>query len=141
MVGIKKINIETSKRGLPCVWEQGGGFSNTGDAVIICNSKGGRKKPLYIRQRGDLSCKQHALVVIQKGDIIIEASHHREDFDIYVWRITGLDLALEIANLELINLYSRGEWDDENIECYSDAVDAAVEKATEYHCRRAVYVA
>ena len=31
----RTVSIELSKRGLPCMWEEGGGYSNTGDSTII----------------------------------------------------------------------------------------------------------
>jgi hypothetical protein len=76
------IPIVRSRRGLPCLWEEGGGFTNTGRATIIADSRGRRKRPIYIRGSGKLSCEQHALIPIEVGDIVVKASlvSHQDGF-------------------------------------------------------------
>ena len=69
----KTIFIERTKKGLPALWERGGGYSNTGEATIIAGPNGKKKVPLYIRQRGTLACAHHALFVVHEGDIVIES--------------------------------------------------------------------
>lgn len=78
------IKILKTKRGLPALWESGGGASNTGSAQIICSRDGSPKKPLYIRGAGHLACAEHALFVVCMNDLIIHANHHRGDFTITV---------------------------------------------------------
>ena len=147
-----KVKIERTKKGFPALWEQGGGWSNTGEAVIIANPDGSPKKPVYIRQRGQLANKHHALFIINVGDIVIMANHHREDFKAVIYKITAL--TGEEVKLTKINSFDNGEWDfpEENPypetigtwgvmpEKYSSAWLAAVEKATCYHCRKPHYI-
>ena len=135
---MKTVKIERTKKGLPAMWESGGGFSNTGRATIIANGDGTTKKPVYIRRRGPLACENHALFVVKPGDIVVEANHHRRDFEIRIWRID--QIREEDAQFTLVNEYSRGEWDIKPPEYLQAAVEAAKEKATCYHCRGPHYV-
>lgn len=123
------------------MWEEGGGWSNTGSSTIICDRNGLAKKAIYVRKRGSLACEKHALIPIIVGDVVIKANHHRRDFDIDVKRIVKIpeqDDENEIQ-FETINSFSCGEWDSD-IERYKDAVDAAMEKATIYHCRHPLFI-
>ena len=79
--------MELSKNGLACMWERGGGFTNTGRATVICGPEGQRKKPIYIRRSGSLSCGNHALIPVELGDVVIDAEHSHGDFLINVWRM------------------------------------------------------
>jgi len=157
---MKKIEIERTKRGHPALWECGGGYTNTGNAVIIANGDGKAKRPVYIRRRGSLACDNHALFVVKPGDIVVEASHHRRDFEIRVWCID--QILEEEAWLNLLYEFSRGEWDNKDIErvfaaweagdlksiddiddeiyFLCRAILAAHEKATCYHCREPHYI-
>jgi len=127
------ISIERSRTGLPCLWESGGGASNTGWARVIANQDGTPKRPLYIRRRGPLSNGQHALFVVREGDVIIEADHHRRDFRVEVARI--VKVGEEEATLEPIATFDEGEWDRDLPKELEAAVEAAKEKAVCYHCR------
>ena len=135
---MKRIYIIRSKRGLPCLWEAGGGYTNTGDAVIIGDPDGKPKKAIYIRRSGSLACGNHALIPVKVGDIIVEASHHRGDFTIYVSRI--VKIRKDEADMEVLHEFSRGEWDSVPPDGILKMVQAAQEKATDYHCRDAYYI-
>lgn len=151
----KTISIERTKKGLPALWEGGGGYSNTGEATIIAGPNGEKKTPLYVRRRGPLACAHHALFVVREGDIVIESSHHRGDFSHQVYRIVAI--RGDEAEVELVAEFSRGEWDTgplgQKLEAdfarweagepptmdLSIAVNTAEAKATTYHCRSAYY--
>jgi len=150
---MKKIEIERTKRGHPALWECGGGYTNTGFAQIVANPDGSPKHPVYIRRRGTLANAEHALFIVQPGDLIIQAEHHREDFNINVYRITNI--TEEEAKLELLANYSQNQWDNEEIEEAMEAVKQnnnhslyniayailiANEKATCYHCREPHFI-
>lgn len=132
-----KLAVERTKKGYPALWESGGGYRNTGDATIITNKEGQPKKALYIRRRGELANAPHALIILEVGDFIIEAHHHRGDFRIEIFRITDFDVKEEetYAAVEQINCFDKGEWDAELPAFLEAAVQAAVNKATCYHCR------
>lgn len=132
-----KMKIERTKKGLPAMWESGGGYTNTGEATIIANRNGSPKKPVYIKRRRALACSEHALFIVSVGDLVIMADHHRLDFDILVCRIDEIDG--DEAKLSLLHEFSNGEWDQEPPADIMKAVEAAEEKAMIYHCRRPVY--
>ena len=134
---MKKMKIEKTKKGFPALWECGGGYTNTGEATIIASPSGGPKKAIYIRSRGSLANAHHALIPIEVGDYIIEANHHREDFEIRIFRILSFETKEEetYAVVEKDNCFSMGEWDKELPAHLEQAVHAAMHKATCYHCR------
>ena len=135
---MKKIEIERTKKGYPALWECGGGCRNTGEATIIASPSGGPKKPVYIRNRGPLANAHHALIILEVGDYIIEANHHREDFEIAIYRV--LNFEEETAVVEQVNCFSMGEWDKEPPANLEQAVHTAMFKATCYHCREPHYI-
>ena len=155
---MKKLNIEIerTKKGFPALWESGGGFSNTGKAIIIAGPNGEKKAPIYTRQRGHLACANHALFIVHEGDIVIRSSHHRGDFHHEVYRLIAI--RGDEAELELIAEFSHGQWDPgplgQKLEAdlarmaagepptmeLSVAVQMAESKATCYHCREPHYV-
>ena len=137
---MKKFKIEKSKKGLPVMWENGGGFSNTGHAQIITGKYGERMKPLYVRKSGSLACGDHALLVINPGCFVIQASHHREDFNISIYEVLEIDTRNNEVYCKEVNKFSRGEWDNDLVPYLNEAVDQAKRKATCYHCRSAYYV-
>ena len=100
---MKKIKIERTKKGFPALWECGGGYTNTGEAQIIASSTGGPKKPVYIRRAGQLANREHALFVIQPGDIIIRANHHREDFNIEILQVEKIEKIFYVERYSLPN--------------------------------------
>lgn len=131
----REIKIELSKKGIPCIWEEGGSYTNTGDSTIVSDMHGVSKKPIYICRSGHLSCSQHALIPIRLNDLVITASHHRRDFSISICKIVSVNKEEKAAELETINSFSRGEWDVDLQKYLVDAVEAAKAKATCYHCR------
>jgi hypothetical protein len=185
------VKIEKTRRGYPAFWEQGGGYTNTGEAIVIASSSGDPKKPVYIRRAGQLANREHALFVIQPGDVIIRANHHREDFNIEILQVEKFEDYDEKYSLPVISQealienaqqsgwvrnrggkvlpetlgeyksaaghlyryvmiripeafvvcsqvaqFDMGEWDNEEAaKKFADAISAAKEKATCYHCR------
>jgi len=133
--------IEVSKKGLPCLWESGGSFTNTGESQIICKNDGQPKKAIYVRKSGSLACSEHALIPVEIGDLIISVSHQRRDFRINILRISKIDN----ETCETVNIrgFDRGEWDDfsyEIVKKIQSAIDAAKAKATDYHCRTPYFI-
>lgn len=140
---METITLERTKTGLPCAWERGGGYTNTGESVVIASADGSPKKATYVRTAGHLSNGNHALFVVEKGDIVVMAWHHRHDYTIKVFRIVEIRETDKgfVATLDIINKYDRGEWDkDEPAGKIGDAVEAAAYKAAHYHCRSPYYL-
>jgi len=93
------IELTITKKGLPALWESGGGATNTGSATIIAGPNGEKLVPIYVRRSGHLSCGQHALFVIREGHFVIMASHWRRDFTIKVYQIVEINLEAQTARL------------------------------------------
>ena len=139
---MKKVLIEKTKKGFPALWEAGGGYTNTGEATIIANKDGQPKKAIYVRRRGHLASGAHALIPIEVGDYIVKADHHREDFEIEIYKIVDFEIKEEdtYAIVELVHEFSREEWDKEPPAYLEQAVHTAMHKATCYHCREPHFI-
>ncbi len=127
-----------SKSGLPIVAESGGGATNTGKARIVCGSAGGSLRPLFV-PRG-YSNGEHALFVVDRSTVIVEASHDRNGEYVKVSRVTNVGTINdpEEVILELVGKYENG---DGNIpEQYAEAVNAALSKSKCYHCREPHFI-
>lgn len=125
---------------VPCLWEGGGGYTNTGWARVIAGKNGQKKNAIYVRRSGSLACENHALIPIEVGDYVILASHHRHDYEITIWRIAKIDLQNLVAEGEAVCSYEMGEWYPEHPIFLQQAIDAAWDKASCYHCRGPHYV-
>jgi hypothetical protein len=146
-----ELTLDKTRKGYPALWERGGGWSNTGDAVIIANADGSPKEPIYIRRRGQLACENHALFIVNVNDIIIMTDHHRLDYKTHVYRVESIDAEYK-ADCLLLNSYIDGEWEwdwemghplftvNESLQIL-EAVKAAENKARTYHCRNPFYFA
>jgi len=135
-------DLERTKRGYPAFWEKGGGCRNTGHAYVIADYNGKAKKAVYVRRRGHLANEHHALVIIERGDYIVVADHHREDFTICIWQVDDIiEKATSLVALARQKyFFDRGEWITEPPAFLETAVDAAVQKALCYHCREPHHV-
>jgi len=134
-----KLSCELTKKNLPALWEQGGGYTNTGVATVICGAQGEPLCPVYIRRRGHRACSAHALFIVRPGYHIIQASHHREDFTIEVLSVVNVDTSSQEVTCELVTKYLEGEWSKPLPDYLTAAVKAAVRKALCYHCREPHY--
>lgn len=139
----KVIRLDSTKSGLPAIWEAGGGYSNSGHATIVAGRNGEALKPIYVRRRGHLAGGEHALFVAKPGFHNVEARHHRRDFWITVWRIEGIrrtDDGGHEADLTLVAEFDQGEWIPSPQDYLNAAIEAARQKATCYHCRSPHYI-
>lgn len=150
----EKFELEKSTRGHLCFWEHGGGMTNTGYAAIVADKNGQAKRAIYVKRRGHLANDKHALIPVVAGDFIINAHHHRGDFTIRVYKIIDFIkkvyefdskadfqiLEYNYAVCEETFTLDKGEWNVDLPNYLGDAVDAAVEKATCYHCRRPHFI-
>lgn len=125
----RKISITTSKSGLSCLDERGGGLSNTGFAQIIADPLGRAKRAIHVRTHGELACEVHAIIPVRVGDVVVTVDRHGPAVAITVERIIALDINNLTATLERT---------DEKI-CWA-AICAAVDKTYDYHCRRPYYI-
>ncbi|MDE3097184.1 MAG: hypothetical protein KGK07_14445 [Chloroflexota bacterium] len=151
------VEITRTRDGRPAVWESGGGSTNTGQSVVVASPPGDAKPAAYVNRRGHLACGQHALIPVRAGDVVVEADHHRGDFEIRIWTIVANDdgslEALDRPTLEM----RQGVWtlpdnplaadyDPRGIPTtgpgpWGAAVQAAKAKALCYHCREPHFIA
>ena len=144
----KSITIDTTKRGLPAVWESGGGYTSKGGAVVITKPDGSKPRAVYVRRGGHLASGDHALVVVREGYYLVRVGISRGDRssgsieqivetsvkDIYGERFEAS------ATVKVVNTFSEGSWDKPLDAKLEAAVEAAFRKASIYHCRSAVYI-
>lgn len=130
-----EIEVETSKSGLSCLWECGGGWSNTGGAQIICDRFGNTKKAIYVPTHGDLCNGEHALIPVTVGDIVINDEQHHGNHEISVWKIINIEDGKAV--LTLLEYCGKARLDTETVS--HNAIIAAMEKASDYHCRSVYY--
>jgi len=139
------ITVQFTKSGRPALWECGGGWSNTGSATIVCAPDGAPMRPYYVRTRGSLACSEHALLPADKGVVVVQASHHRRDFGIDVYRIVeqaqqAPGETQAVVATERLASFSENEWDRPDVaDRYKAAIEAARAKAVSYHCRSPYY--
>jgi hypothetical protein len=142
------ISIDTTKRGFAAMWESGGGMTSGGSATIITGRNGEARRPIYMPRGGHLACGNHALIGVGDGFYIVTASVRRGSRDsATIKRIVSTsvkDIEGEkwsaTAEVEVVNTFSRGEWDSPLDEKLESAVEAAFRKASSYHCRSAYYI-
>jgi len=131
----------TKGKGLPALWEEGGGWTNTGEAQIVCGPHGEKKRALYGGH--GYCCGRHVLFLVHPGDVVVRARHWRRFFTIAVYRLGSIEPTADQqgykAETELIARYQEGEWAPELPPEFADAVEAAKWKATSYHCRHGIY--
>ena len=121
------VELCRSKSGLTCLWECGGGFTNTGSAQVITSPTGKPKRAIHISTHGELCCGRHALIPVKVGDCIVSVDRHWDRVSIKVERIMAIDG--DMATLE----------HTEDLISY-DAIQAAVAKSKDYHCREPYYI-
>ena len=117
-----KDKIVKTAKGFPAIWEEGGGFTNTGLVDIITGSNGEKLEPIYIKSRGDLSCKQHALFLLKQGMYLIQVERYDVVYLIDVYQYQGEEFEKVVAPNYLLS-----------------AIEVAKEKTRHYHCRTPYY--
>ena len=156
-----EMRLEVTKRGLPAIWECGGGSSNTGSSQVVAGRNGERLSPIYIRRSGSLSCSDHALFIAEEGMVIVRSRQHRGDFTGRVLRVKKIEKVpcsrihtVDVvpcymcedrgwnfeATVELVAEFSQGEWSTEVPENLLPALNAGAEKALCYHCREPHFI-
>jgi hypothetical protein len=127
-----------TRPGLPALWEWGGGYQNIGIAQIITDHSGQPLRPIYIRYKGTLANKNHALVAIRPGYYIVLADQLAGEYSVHVFRISLI--RKKQAVIERVAYHTDGRWVLPVDDFLLPAVQAAMEKAACYHCREPHYV-
>jgi hypothetical protein len=137
---VKQIAIELTKRGYPALWEEGGGMSRRGHALIVAGPNGEPLKPIFVKTGGPLALGKHALFILREGCYIISLQRWGHDYCIQVYRVMEIDTGNKVANVEQICEFSQGEWDQDPPDHLLTAIEAAKEKSNCYHCRSSHYM-
>lgn len=126
---MKNYSLTITRKGINCLWEGGGGMTKTGCASVIAGRNGEPKHAIYVRTHGVLSNENHALIPVQPGDYVIGTAYgHGEDY-FTVDRIVRISEGIaECEELTEIPRY------------LMNAIDAAIQKSNDYHCRTPYYI-
>lgn len=123
------------------LWEEGGGYTNTGNATCISNPNGAPVKPVFIRTKGSLACGRHAKFAISDA-VICDVDRWRDDLSIEltrikidgprvieekIWAVKDINYSEDIVPVK----YSK----------YLPLINAAIKKSRCYHCREPHYAA
>jgi len=133
-----------------CYWrfllsENGGGYSNTGHATIICGLNGEKLKPFRVIKRGHLACSEHATFIGQRF-VEIHVNHHREDFSVSIYRWTINDNIVKRTEVWSLDQSADALYDDvmrsipRKYDSYKEAIEAGLRKSTCYHCREPHFI-
>lgn len=118
-----------SKSGVTCMWEYGGSYTHIGEAMCIADKNGKPKYPMFIKTRGDLACKEHALIPVRRKDVFCVVEKHSEKIEkckLYEIRdikdgfVTAVTIPIQNKHMELVK--------------------ATIRKSYDYHCRKAYYI-
>lgn len=137
-----KRNVSLTKNGLPAMWESGGAMTNSADCTLVGDKFAQRKKPVFIRTGGHLSNDNHALFILNKGDVVVVGTRARSDYSYVILRFVSCEKLGDgkaIGEFDIVNHYSEGQWDNELDSQYNEILDAAKSKMGKYHCRSTVY--
>lgn len=134
----KTFNLEVTNSNLPAIWETGGGWSNTGKVRIVTDRNGNPKTALCLRHRCN---EDHALFVLHQDDVIIEASRHRDEYAVKLWKVECISVAdgKAAASAYLLASFKEGCWNVKPHESFVAAINAAMDKTCTYHARNAVW--
>ena len=127
------IDVQLSKTGISCLYESGGSMSNIGEATIMCNKDYNKKKAIYIFTKGDIACKEHAIIPVDINDHVIYVERHNNTCNVYDFKIVSI--IDNKATLVVYDCITVGT--DYNV---NHAIEAAIAKSLDYHCRQPYYI-
>ena len=141
MKTMETIKLDFTRSGDPALWEEGGGFSNTGWATVVASPEGPQEAGIRAEEWA-VGVRTTRQVPVEPGDHVVVASHHRWDYTIRVYRI--LEIKEGEAILQVVAEFAEGGWNPplpDKIPELQKAVEVARYKARCYHCREPHYVA
>lgn len=149
--------IESLKRTYPqgffrlMAWEKGGGNFDDGLAQVVTNELGEMLVPNFIRNKGYLANKEHALFLSSKPLYVVEASHSKgEEAKFTVYRLSlhkSVGAVKEVvwdgvrSDVEAIHNYTYKPKEHHKLDLgqlvfFLSALNAALSKANSYRCTR-----
>jgi len=122
--------IGKTKKGYLCLYESGGGRTRTGGATVITGKNGERLKPICVFRKGN-SKRQHAVLPANEGNFIINYSRDKSGERYIIYEIVKIDRKTNTAFFRKV----------ENAPAFlKEAMEVVKEKASIYHCKKAMYV-
>lgn len=135
------MQLATTKSGRPALWENGGGSTSTGHAVLVCDTDGGPAPAQYIPRGGPLAGGEHALCPVSPGMIVVSARHWR-DVSIHVQQIETIVPGAQAGTFEAttreLGRFEEGAWTlplPADVPLLALAAARAKTKSYDYHCR------
>lgn len=140
-----KVYINRSeKKAAPCLWENGGSYGPAGNALIVCDSEGNPKMPLFVKKTGMFEeCGNHALIAIDRDDYIVQCAYSKEvnSATMNILKIKRIAEELAICELEhSLSCYEKRWTEQLSDNKLLDAIKACWHKANDYHCARTYFV-
>ena len=132
-----------TRKGVPVMWEEGGGYTNKGYAILIANDKYRKKKPVYIKRSGHRASAKQALIAIRPGHIICQDTRYRGEHRTIFSRISEIEkLDDERCKViaEEINSFDNETWKCVPAKELLKMAEAAWDKSETYHNREAVWI-
>lgn len=126
------------------LWEEGGCTGKSGFAVIVANNNGTKKKPVFIKETGNLSNGKHALLKVGTSDIVALANYvsHNETFLITLYRISQINRDSKTAVLsEFLQIRNEKVSNEAFMKQYFEVVEAAKRKSSTVYCKSPTYIA
>lgn len=90
-------------------------------------------KPFTYLKKGDLACKEHAVIPVTVDDHLIYVERHNNTCSVYDFKI--IDIIRKKAVLLLTNNKVVGTDYNGNI-----VIETAIRKSLDYHCRQPYYI-
>ena len=99
------IYIHGTKKGLPALWEWGGGYSTPERRSLLPDRKERRKSRFIFGGADVLPVRSTHYLFVEVGDLVIQSFHHREDFVHKIYQITAI--REDEADLKQLAEYSK----------------------------------
>ena len=132
------MKFDTTRRGEPAIWEEGGGMTSRGSATLVAGPHGEKLRPLFGPRGGHLACGQHAMFVARPGLLVVHADQWRDE-KVEVFRIISIDKNADggwDAATETVCSFSEGVWlPAEPQGAVAELCKAALRTAHSSHCR------
>jgi hypothetical protein len=132
------------------VWEEGGSMTMTGQAQVVAGLDGKPLRPAFVIRKGERACSRHALFTGRRlATVWASRSRDSKDFSIKKLECDPVTGNVEVAVLHsasypvAVSCRSGGRLEFDlppEAACFLPAVQAALQKAACYHCRRPHYI-
>jgi len=117
-------------------WEEGSSTKGSGFSVIVADKDGKRKEAVLIQNDE----KKQALVILDKDDVIIYASRFCSEYEIIIYQIKDFVKDYDGEEVAEVDVIERSDGYTWNTDKYTEAIEAAKEKAKCVDCKEPHFV-